>query len=92
MTAYIDIRGPNRELQLPIRSSNSSNRFDSCNSFDSYNSCFKAPRRKREGGPKAPPAGPEGPTSAAIVKLSLSVCLFDIPPQFPSDICGKGFK
>ena len=35
MTAYIDIRGPNRELQLPIRSSNS------CNSFDSCNSCLK---------------------------------------------------
>ena len=32
MTAYIDIRGPNRELQLPIRSSNSCNSFDSCNS------------------------------------------------------------
>ena len=29
MIAYIDIRGPNRELQLPIRSSNS------------CNSCFK---------------------------------------------------
>ena len=32
MTAYIGIRGPNRELQLPIQSCNSYNSFDSCNS------------------------------------------------------------
>jgi len=41
VTAYIDIRGPNRKLQFPIRSFNSSNYFDICYIIESYNSCLK---------------------------------------------------
>ena len=38
MTAYIHNKGPIRDLQLPIKSSNICNCFDSYNSFESYNS------------------------------------------------------